>query len=57
MRENGYNINAGSTKLAYEKHTDTYLLSMANSDGAGYYEVFWQIKNGKVVNRFAFNPY
>lgn len=45
-----YRVNLENSYVIYYK--DILIVGMTNSDGAGFYEVNWVIKNGEFVNRY-----
>jgi len=52
-----YEPNFNSTRLIYDETMDHFLITMSNSDGAGYYLCVWQISKNGEVKRYAFLPY
>lgn len=52
-----YQPNIEALSLTYDHTSASYLVWMANSDGAGFYSALWQIKEGSCINRYAFAPY
>lgn len=49
--------NFSSTELIYDPQLNDFIITMNNSDGAGYYFCVWQVKDNGEVKRYAFQPY
>ena len=52
-----FEANFSTTELIYDELMDVFLLTMINSDGAGYYLCAWKVSRNGDVKRYAFRPY
>ncbi len=46
-----------STELIYDPQSKDFIITMVNSDGAGYYFCVWQVREDGEVIRYAFRPF
>ncbi|MCU0334629.1 MAG: hypothetical protein MUF62_06215 [Chitinophagaceae bacterium] len=52
-----YEPSLENTKAYYDSQTGTLFIQSMNSDGAGSYEVLWQVQHGRYVQRLLVNGF
>lgn len=52
-----YEPSLENTQARYDQRTNTLFIKSMNSDGAGSYEVLWQVQNGRYIQRLLVNGF